>query len=122
MKLCKSTVLSLSKTTLVFWCSFFFWVGFVCFLSALSASKLSFLPSPFEGFDKVLHFVLFLVGANLFTKAMRGTVAWPWHRVLILSVLFLSLFGWMDEMHQMFTSGRSGGDLGEGEFFIPLNC
>lgn len=103
----------MTRTTIALWGGFFSWVIFVCFLSSLSASKLASAPHFFKGFDKVVHYSLFFPGSILLTMAVRGTMPWAWGKVLFASVLSLALFGWGDEIHQLFTPGRSGADFGD---------
>jgi len=103
----------ISTITILLWGAFVTWVGTVCVLSSLSASTLSFFPHPFSGFDKVVHGLLFFVGGALLTAAIRKTVCVSWTIILIVSITTLSAFGCGDEIHQLFTVGRSGGDLGD---------
>jgi VanZ family protein len=103
----------LSKAAFALWCAFLLWVVFVCCLSSLSASRLTFVPHLFEGFDKVIHSSLFSVGSVFLTLAVLETTHLSWGTVLVISMVALSLFGWGDEVHQLFTSGRSGADFGD---------
>lgn len=103
----------LSKTAIGLWVAFFLWVAFVCFLSSLSASSLRFLPHGFKGMDKVVHFSLFFAGAFLLAPALRHTVRYRWLAIILACAVALGLFGVADEFHQLFTSGRSGADLGD---------
>lgn len=113
MQFKKSELGHLSKTAIVLWGAFLLWAILVCELSSLSASQLGFLPHIFVGFDKVVHCTFFFVGSIFLAAAARETVRWPWAIVLVTSILTLSLFAWGDEIHQVFTVGRSGLDFGD---------
>ncbi|MFN0077615.1 MAG: VanZ family protein [Prosthecobacter sp.] len=85
------------------------WAGILYWLSEQSK-----LPSPakFEGIDKLEHVVYFAAGGMCFLLSLRlvgfarkTTIA------IVLTVLFCSLVGALDEWHQTFTPGRSGGDV-----------
>ncbi|HRJ73215.1 MAG TPA: VanZ family protein [Terrimicrobiaceae bacterium] len=102
-----------SFATIALWFAFLLWVIFVFWLSSLTSKDLSSLPKMFAGFDKVVHFMLFFTGSVFLTLAIRGTFRWTWPFVILTSVTALSLFGLADEYHQLFTSGRSGADLGD---------
>lgn len=103
-----------ARSGIVWWSAFLLWTIFVFWLSSLTANELKFLPHAISRFDdKVLHGFLFCVGSILLTMAMRQTIRSSWIVVLFVSVSALSLFGLSDEIHQLFTSGRSGCDWGD---------
>lgn len=80
-------------------------------LSSMPGSR--FGPSPFLEADKVVHFLLFAVGAGLFMAAVCRTVgAGSWLRAFF-AWLFMVAIGIGDEIHQLYTPGRSGGDWGD---------
>ena len=86
-----------------------------------SLNVASFIPGPdvkkamfFPGFDKVLHFGAFFIGAFLLHTAFsvgRSTARWPRWRRTLLTILLLSLFGAFDEFRQIWTPGRDGADI-----------
>ena len=42
--------------------------------------------------------------------ALCWSTAWPWKRVIIFTAVAISVFGALDEFHQLFTPHRSGAD------------
>jgi VanZ family protein len=85
------------------------WAGILYWLSEQSS-----LPTPgkFEGIDKIEHALYFAAGGMCFLLSLRlvgfarkTTIA------IVLTVLFCSIVGALDEWHQTFTPGRSGGDV-----------
>ena len=93
------------------WGGCLLWAGSVWFLSSLSPSDFSFQGPSLPGLDKVVHWIIFFGGALFFTAALRRTVAYSWKGVILVSVGALALFGAADEIHQLYTPGRTGGDL-----------
>ena len=87
----------------VFWAAVLYWL-----------SEQSSLPTPgkFEGIDKLQHAVYFAAGGACFLLGLRlaGFVR-KTSTAVILTVLFCSAIGGLDEWHQTFTPGRSGGDV-----------
>lgn len=85
------------------------WAGVLFWLSEQSN-----LPSPasFSGVDKIEHAVFFAAGGACFLMAMRlaGFLRLPTAAILVTTI-FCSLVGGLDEWHQTFTPGRSGGDV-----------
>ena len=63
--------------------------------------------------DKIVHIVLFAMGAFFASGAMLVSVSLPRKVTFGLIVAVISVFGMWDEYHQLFTTGRSGGDVGD---------
>ncbi len=92
------------------------WFGLVTLWAVVlwCLSAQSHLPSPveFEGIDKLEHAAYFAIGGACFLLALRCA---GWGRrpsvVIVMTVLFCSMIGALDEWHQTFTPGRSGGDV-----------
>lgn len=85
------------------------WAGLLIWLS-----EQSHLPSPakFEGIDKVQHTVYFAAGGVCFLLGLRlAGLLRSVGSAVVVTVLFCSLVGALDEWHQTFTPGRSGGDV-----------
>lgn len=85
------------------------WLGVLVWLS-----EQSHLPSPakFEGIDKVQHTVYFAGGGVCFLLGIRlAGLLRSFRAAVITTVVFCSLVGFLDEWHQTFTPGRSGGDV-----------
>jgi VanZ family protein len=99
-----------------FFCSPWFWRVLVIVWAALLwwLSSQSKLPSPakFEGIDKVEHALYFAAGGMCFLLGLRlAGFARLTLSAFIVTVLFCSGVGFLDEWHQTFTPGRSGGDV-----------
>ncbi len=60
--------------------------------------------------DKAEHFLAFAAGAANLALVVRWSTAWPPARVALVAILAIAFFGAIDEIHQLFTPGRSGGD------------
>lgn len=90
------------------------WFLTVSWLSSKSAGFFH-VPKGLEvpHLDKLVHFVIFGVGAALLGNALIYT--FRTHRIWLFTVTFLvvSAFGIVDEYRQMSTPGRSGGDVGD---------
>lgn len=85
------------------------WAAVLWWLS--SQSK---LPSPakFEGIDKIEHALYFAAGGMCFLLGLRTAgFARKTTSAIFLTVLFCAITGLLDEWHQTFTPGRSGGDV-----------
>ncbi len=68
------------------------------------------------GFDKVLHFTYFLIGAILLSIALHlrrdpRRASFPWS--LLVVTISLAAIGALDEWHQSWIPTRSGNDLGD---------
>jgi VanZ family protein len=92
------------------------WHALVIAWAALlySLSEQSHLPSPatFEGIDKIQHAVYFAAGGACFLLGLRlGGGARKTTTAILLAVLFCATVGGLDEWHQTYTPGRSGGDV-----------
>lgn len=91
-----------------FWLAFAMWVGILIFVS--SRPGVPCPDSPVFGFDKVEHFVFFCGGAMALGAAIRSTFTIRWATLFLIVIVTLSFLGLADEIHQLFVTGRSGGD------------
>ena len=66
---------------------------------------------PFDWFDKIEHAGFFFLGGLLLGGWLVAAGHWP--RRWWLLPLVAALVGAFDEIHQLFTPGRSGLDLGD---------
>ncbi len=68
---------------------------------------------PIDGIDKIQHFGYFFGGAGLFSAWLfRRNPGHPnWPAILIITIIVVSLVGWLDEYHQGFVPGRSGNNF-----------
>ncbi|GAB4169869.1 MAG: hypothetical protein Fur0032_08540 [Terrimicrobiaceae bacterium] len=90
------------------WLAFAGWLGLLTYISSRAVPQGLSLPIPH--FDKILHFGFFALGAMLLATALLTTfpcVKWP---ARIFAWLALGAMGLFDEIRQLFTPGRSGGD------------
>jgi VanZ family protein len=84
------------------------WLVTLWILSAIPGEDVH-LP-PFPEADKAAHFAYYFVGGFLLAAVLRMTLGWQGWK-LACSVLFvIALIGALDELHQLRTQGRSGGD------------
>lgn len=91
-----------------FWLAFAMWIGILIWVSNLPS-----VPGPATsvlGVDKVEHFVFFAGGAMALGAAIRSTFTIRWATLFLIVIVALSFFGLADEIHQLFVTGRSGGD------------
>lgn len=97
------------------WTLFVFWVLGLQIATSLPGQQVEKVMF-FEGFDKLVHFAVFILGGLLLHTALsigRSTARWHrWCRT-IATVLLLALLGAMDEVRQIWTPGRVGSDLGD---------
>ena len=91
------------------WCGVGIWATTICVLSSMTPPQLETLV-PFQLWDKAEHFIAFAAGATNLTLALRWNKGWPWPRIIIFTAVALSIFGALDEVHQLFTPNRSGAD------------
>jgi VanZ family protein len=91
------------RSLVIVWAAVLYWL-----------SEQSKLPSPgkFEGIDKIEHTLYFAAGGMCFLIGLRlAGFARKTAMAVVLTVLFCSIVGALDEWHQTFTPGRSGGDV-----------
>lgn len=93
------------------WVIFGIWCAGVTILSSIPGGKIDTMKFVYS--DKVAHFGMFFLGAFILTAAIRHSFKWsPW--VIIPAVaIIMSLLGFLDEWHQIYTPKRSGADLGD---------
>ncbi len=91
------------------WAGVVIWLGAICFASSLPGSELQRL-SRFMFWDKAQHFLAFAVGAGNLALVLRWSTPWPPARVALFTIIAVISFGAVDEIHQLFTPGRSGAD------------
>ena len=84
------------------------WALTIIVLSSMTPVQLDEIP--FKMWDKAEHFIAFCAGAVNLALALCWSTAWPWKRVIIFTAVAISLFGALDEIHQLFTPHRSGAD------------
>ena len=94
----------------VWFCAWLGWFSLLWFFSSMEGSHQN--PPPFPHFDKFAHFGYFLAGGFLLTGGgFRWKPGHPsWRALIIATVVIIAITGAIDECHQCFTPGRSGGD------------
>lgn len=93
------------------WTLFFLWVAGITILSSLPGQQ--FGPSPFLAADKLVHMLLFATGGILLAAAMRLIAIRGAWKTFAIAVVIMALIGLADEIHQLWTPGRSGADPGD---------
>lgn len=91
------------------WAAVLMWLAGIFYLSSLTGPQVARI-NVFRIWDKAAHFVAFGVGAGLLHWALACSTPWTWRQVAFSSVLGLSVFGALDEWHQLYTPKRSGAD------------
>ena len=85
------------------------WTATITVLSSMTPPQLLEIV-PFELWDKAEHFIAFAAGSVNLALALCWSTTWPWKRVVVFTVIAISVFGAVDEIHQLFTPNRSGAD------------
>lgn len=95
----------------VAWLAVAAWAGGIWTLSSMTGPQVEEL-TPFQVSDKLLHALAFFIGGVLLMLALRATVpAGPRLRRVAFAWLALSVFGALDEWHQLHTPQRTGADV-----------
>jgi len=80
-------------------------MGFIFYMGSVPGSN---VPPLFPYQDIVYHFMIYLILAVLFSRALKNTYPKLKKRELvIITAIFAVLYGASDELHQLFTPGRS---------------
>ncbi len=92
----------------VLWLAFFAWI---CLLIYETAQPGNAGPEHrILYYDKLQHLAFFFAGGFVLGAAMRATFALRWATLFLIVLLILCTLGLADEIHQLFVTGRSGGD------------
>jgi len=91
-----------------FWLLFLIWMALLIFVSSLPGNAGPDIP--IQHADKILHFLFFAFGAVSFGAALRSSFSIRWATIFLVVIVSLSALGIADEIHQLFVTGRSGGD------------
>jgi hypothetical protein len=98
------------------WSAVAAWAAAIIHLSSMEPRSLAEFGPWFMrliSMDKLSHAIAFSVGALLLGFALRTSTPMRSKMVVCWAVLVISLFGAVDEWHQIYTPGRSGADLGD---------
>lgn len=83
-----------------------------------SQSKIEFLPSKIWDYDKIIHFIVFLVyGFSSILLIIGLNSKMKLNKAILLSIAIGLAFGAFDEIHQSYTPGR---DSNIYDFFADL--
>lgn len=94
------------------WLAVIFWAGTIFFLSTLSGNEVDKLNT-LHWWDKALHFIAFSAGGVVVAFTLCRTRDWGWKKVVLITTILISAYGWSDEWHQQWTPGRSAKDVGD---------
>ena len=92
------------------WLGVVIWIVTVFMLSSLSGPEIAGFDIAQVVSDKLLHFIAFFCGILPLVPALRLSFGWPWKKVFWCAVGYISLYGALDEVHQIWTPSRSGLD------------
>jgi VanZ family protein len=93
----------------VCWLGVTIWICTVFYLSSRSGEELAEdLPFIMQAWDKALHFIAFFSGVLPLVCALRLSFGWEWKKVCLVAIVAVSLYGALDDVHQMWTPSRSG--------------
>lgn len=93
----------------VCWAGVVIWVCTVFYLSSRPTDALrEDLPFFIAMWDKGLHFAAFFCGVLPLVPALRLSYGWPWLKVCLVAIFATSLYGALDEVHQLWTPSRTG--------------
>ena len=96
------------------WLGIVIWVCTVFYLSSRPTDALvEDLPFFMQMWDKGLHFLAFFCGVLPVVPALRLSFDWPWSKVIFVSIASVSLYGALDEVHQLWTPSRTGLSLAD---------
>ena len=96
------------------WLGIVIWVCTVFYLSSRPTDALvEDLPFFMQMWDKGLHFLAFFCGVLPVVPALRLTFDWTWSKVIFVSIASVSLYGALDEVHQLWTPSRTGLSLAD---------
>ena len=90
----------------------FLWATGVFLLSSMTSSKIE-TPFYFDHMDKAIHLVLFYIGGILLAVTLRKSYRLSPVFLILITVLVLSVYGMLDEWHQLLVEGRTGADVGD---------
>lgn len=88
------------------WLAVFLWAATIFYLSSLTGKEIERI-SPFDFWDKAMHFSAYAAGAVTLAAALRWSTDWPWRKIILIGTLAISFYGVTDEIHQIFTPFRS---------------
>jgi VanZ family protein len=94
------------------WSAVVAWAGAIFYLSTLTGPEVEHL-NIMHWWDKALHFTAFAGGGVVLAFTLRRTTRLGWKRIVLITTIAVSAYGWSDEWHQQWTPGRSAKDVGD---------
>lgn len=94
------------------WSAIAAWAGTIFILSSLPGQEVEKL-NMLHWWDKALHFIAFSAGGVVVAYTLRRTRDWGWKKIVLVTTIVISGYGWTDEWHQQWTPGRSAKDVGD---------
>ena len=80
-------------------------MGFIFYLSSVKGEDIPKIDVP--NIDKFFHFVEYFVLGFLLFRAFSHSSANPSYKYIFIAAIFIAtIYGWSDEFHQRFVSGR----------------
>lgn len=92
------------------WSGIALWTIAIVVLSSMTPAQIREV-APFRFWDKAAHFLAFAIGAANLALVLRWSTPWPHPWVALVAIVTIITFAATDEIHQLFTPGRSGGDV-----------
>jgi VanZ family protein len=94
----------------ILWILVVAWGWVIFFASSIPSNELS--GSKLLAWDKLNHFIAFAAGGWLAASALRvGQPGGSRRLQVFAAVVIISVYGALDELHQLYTPGRSGADF-----------
>ena len=86
------------------------WLVTLWIMSSLPAKDFPETGIPFA--DKIVHVGYFFLGGFLASGTL-SLLGWRGRHLFFATILLVAVIGAVDEWHQLYTPGRSGGDIGD---------
>ena len=95
---------------MVLWTGVVIWAAAVSYCSSLTGDEVErILSIPF--WDKLIHFLVFAAGGGLLGGALAfSRPRWSATKLILVTSITISVYGAIDEWHQLYTPKRSGAD------------
>jgi VanZ family protein len=89
----------------LWWTLFVVWLAAVFYGSSMTGGEVGPYVPTFL-LHKLGHFIEYSSGAVILALGLRFSTNWDWRRIVMVSVVAVSVYGATDEWHQSFTPGR----------------
>jgi len=88
---------------LLYWAVTLSYMGIIYYLSSISGHK---LPHLMNGYDKIIHFLIYAVLSSLIYLSLNKA-GMGGRSIIFLSFIFATIYGITDEIHQMYVPLRA---------------